>query len=86
MLTIWKYPVSLGQFELEMPGDSAVLSVQVQNNEPVMWVVADPEATKRPFRFVTIPTGGNVPEGSGRFIGTFQLAGGALVFHLCELP
>lgn len=85
MRAIWKYPVSAGAFELEMPADAAVLSVQTQGQEPVMWALVDPQASKQIRHFITLPTGGEVPDGCGRFVGTFQLMGGALVFHLCEL-
>lgn len=39
MRTIWKFPV-VSVFQLELPVDAEILSVQVQHERPQMWVLA----------------------------------------------
>ncbi len=82
--TIWKYPVTAGRWTQIMPVDAEILSVQVQHKEVQMWVLVDPDAITEAREFDVYGTGHLIPESSGKFIGTFQIEGGALVFHLFE--
>jgi hypothetical protein len=86
MKTIWKFPVEVvgDYFVVPMPSGSAVLSMQLQNDKPVMWALVDDAAPRVNRRFVVYGTGHPVRSGLGRFIGTFQSLGGRLVFHLFE--
>ena len=86
MKTIWKYPMPLeDEITFDMPKGARVLSVQVQAGKPYIWAVVDP-AREREQRFFSLRGTGHPDNGAGdmRFIGTFQLAGGGLVFHLFE--
>jgi hypothetical protein len=83
MKTVWKFPVTPGPFEVEMPKGAQVLSVQVQGGEPFMWALVDDQAPKEKRSFNTVGTGHDSDEiQNWRFVGTFQL--GPLVFHLFE--
>lgn len=42
----------------------------------------DPQARARPVRFRLAGTGHPIAEADLRYVGTFQLADGALVFHV----
>lgn len=82
--SVWKFPVSLeDQFPLEMPEGAQPLSVQMQHGQPCLWALVNPDAPRRSRFFRLVGTGHPVEEGLG-FVGTFQLNGGALVFHLFE--
>ena len=82
--TIWKFPIPLeDEFELEMPLGAAILCVQVQGEEPCIWARVDPKAKKHRRVFRLAGTGREIPKELG-YIGTFQLRGGTLVFHLFE--
>lgn len=91
-LTVWKFPVAIEDaFALDMPEGARVLSVQVQGDKPWIWALVDPKAPKVRRTFVLMGTGHKRPaamfragslEASLEFVGTFQLSGGALVFHL----
>lgn len=87
-MVIYKYPVVPGLFEVELSRNSRVLSVGVQNDKPMMWVLVDTldkRIEKR--KFIVIGTGHETDELRDcrfGFVGTFQLDGGALVFHLFE--
>lgn len=82
-LTIWKFSVAPGEFTLEMPRGAAVLSVQMQAGEPVMWALVDSSRPTEARRFAVYGTGHEISRGTGDFYGTFQM--GPLVFHLFEM-
>ncbi len=84
MKTIWKYPVNIGRWTQSMPVDAEILSVQVQHKEVQMWMLVDPDAIMEPRGFDVYGTGHLMPANPGKFIGTFQIEGGAFIFHLFE--
>lgn len=87
MATIWKYDVPTDQsFTLKIPAGSQVLCVQVQHNSPRIWVLVHaPNAPEDTRRFVVVGTGADVPNSLAlAYVGTFQMVGGSLVFHLFE--
>lgn len=84
---IWKYRVPLeDSFSIEMPEGAKTLCVQVQRSEPHIWVEI-PTDTKGYIRkiFYLIGTGHRLDMTNLRYIGTFQLPYGNLVFHLYEV-
>lgn len=95
-MKIFKYPLPMEvaglvaqwnlRSEIELPAGAEILSVQAQNNTPVLWALVDPEAPKEKRKLVLLNTGGEMPTDVSfhRFLGTFQLNGGGLVFHLFE--
>ncbi len=97
MKTIYKYAVPLKDtFTINLPKGYTILSVGVQNvvsfdrrsQSPYIWVLIDTENVKnsKPVNFRLAGTGHPIEEYSFlRFIGTFQLQDGALVFHLFEI-
>ncbi len=87
-MTIWKFPLPAPDdvVTLMMPRGAVVLSVQVQHETPCVWALVDPEAPKVPRRFRWAGTGHPLDlRGFWKFVGTFQLHGGDLVFHLFDL-
>ena len=86
MQTIWKFPVSVDDyFEVTMPIGSKVLSVQTQRGLPAMWAAVDSEADVETRGFCLRGTGHPLDSTESRFIGSFQLYGGNLVYHLFEV-
>lgn len=86
MRTIYKYAIQPGQFDIHLPKGAKILTVQTQHNQPQMWVMLDTDNNPERRTFVTFPTGGEVPTDTHLgYIGTFQLAGGHLIFHLFEV-
>jgi hypothetical protein len=84
MLTVHKYEIPIiDDFSIPMPDGAKVLCVQVQRGIPVMWARVDVPAPMEARRFRLIGTG-NPADETGRYVGTFQTHGGALVFHLFE--
>lgn len=87
MLTIHKYELEPGANVVLMPRDAQVLTVQVQRRVPCMWAKVDPTQPTEPRTFAIYGTGHDVPADPRlRYVGTFQQAEGALVWHVFELP
>ena len=85
MKAIWKYELKITDLqEIEIPEESHLLSVQVQNGIPCLWVlVYDTESEKQKVKLRTIGTGNEIVdydfEATG-FLGTYQL--GNFVGHV----
>ena len=73
------------QWAEELPPSAQVLTVQMQETTPVMWVIFDPALpwVRRWFR--TYATGDTVPDPvpAQTYIGTYQT--GRLAMHVFEL-
>jgi hypothetical protein len=85
MKKVFKYAVPMADyFTLEAPKGAEFLSVQLQGPEVQVWARVDPDAYVATYQFAVHGTGHKLSEFSENapFIGTFQLHGGALVFHL----
>lgn len=84
-MTIWKFPLEVTDeqiIEMPMPGQS--LSVQIQDGIPCLWALVNPGSPRCRVRVQTFGTGNPIDEDSplGQFVGTYQLQGGSLVFHV----
>lgn len=90
MNTIWKFAVPVApEFTLDLPTGSSVLSVQTQGAHglPHLWVEVDTDPTRprKARHFRLFGTGHPIENPLGlRYIGTFQMEDGNLVFHLYE--
>ena len=82
--TIWKFPVAVGRRTQLMPTGAEILSVQVQRGAPQMWALVDTHKPSEAREFAVYGTGQPVPKDPGRFIDTFQVADGDLIFHIFE--
>ena len=90
-IVIYKYQVKPGEFSVAMPRASTVVSVQMQGDDPQMWVIVDPGSPVMMRRFKVVATGDSF-DPAWRYIGTFQMSGDGsdsalptvLVFHLLE--
>jgi hypothetical protein len=88
MKTIWKYeaPISDPALTIEMPCGAQLLCVQMQHNSPCIWALVDSGEALEKRHFAWRGTGhrcdGLKPIGH---VGTVQMLGGDLVFHLFEV-
>lgn len=89
MKRIFKYALKMGITELNMPLGSEVLTVQTQNNKPMLWALVDDDPMTRSCRarIGLFATGSALPVGidGGDYIGTVQLDGGEFVLHAFHL-
>jgi hypothetical protein len=84
MKTIYKYAAPIDDdLTIMMPAAAEVLCVQLQGAGPQIWALVDPSAPHELRRFHWRGTG-HPADGLGRYVGTVQGAGGALIFHLFE--
>jgi len=80
-LRIFKYPINIGKTDIGLPVGSYVLSVQMQNGQPCVWVMLDPDdENKTVATFEVVGTGHDIDRTDKGFVGTFQ--DGAFVWHL----
>lgn len=83
--SIYKYPLKAQEHqELELPLGAQILSVQAQRNEICIWALVNTGTINTEIRRVSIyPTGRSSSSTLDReFLGTVQLHGGDLVFHV----
>ena len=87
-MKIYKYEVLASDtFTIDMPKGARILAVQTQgDSKACIWSIVDETASPVPRRFALRGTG---HDASGlehaSYVGTFQIAGGSLVFHLFDL-
>lgn len=86
MKAIWKYPLDvIGLQRIEMPAKAEILTVQMQGDTICLWALVEPSNDKTKRGIFIIGTGHSVGvDELGRYVGTFQINGGALVFHVFE--
>lgn len=86
--TIWKFPIqTTGQQAIEMSLAATILCVQTQQGNPCIWAMVngEPNHPKETRKFNIYGTGHPLPDDfTMPYIGTYQLEGGALVFHVFE--
>lgn len=83
MKTIWKWTLKI-ETTIDMPAGAKLLAVQEQHGEPQLWALVDPGADKHPRTFHVHGTGRDLPDEPGQYVGTFQMRGGSMVFHVFE--
>lgn len=85
MRAIWKFPLQLVDYqEVIVPGGVGPLCVQVQDGAPCLWAEVDPDASSGALAVMIFGTGHALDESEHkrfRYLSTFQMHGGALVFH-----
>lgn len=86
MKTIWKYQLdAVGKQRVYMKQKAEILAVQVQDGNPCIWALVDPEQSSIQRTLRIYGTGQPIEDDPGRYIGTFQFDGGSLVFHVFEV-
>lgn len=87
-MKVWKFPVEMTErFTVVMP-TATVLCVQVQNGRPYIWALVDPDTNLYSERkFLIAGTGEEIDAHPDdlKYIDTWQMNGGSLVFHLFEV-
>lgn len=85
MKTIWKYRLeTLDTQTILMPKSAQVLDVQIQNSILQLWALVIPTALDEERTFRIYGTGHGMPDEPGRYIASYKLERGALVFHVFE--
>lgn len=83
--TVYKYPLIIDDEQIvSLPVGAQILTVQMQGR-PCLWALVDPDLPHEDRRILMRGTGHDA-QGVGRYIATFQMRGGALVFHVFAAP
>lgn len=85
MKKIWKFKLE-GQTcqKISMPEGAQVLTVQEQGGIPYLWAVCETDNPLADRHFLMYGTGHLMDIAVDKYIGTFQLMNGGLVFHVFE--
>lgn len=85
--TIWKFDAGFpaDSSDVEMPRGATILYVAVQQGHLRIWAMVDPRQDLVPRRINFAGTGHDLSTRiMGGYIGSFQLDGGQLVFHVFD--
>lgn len=87
MKTIWKFPLAVTDGQVvAMPAGARILTVHPQGDHVCLWALVESNAPTVTRRIAIVGTGKPAPDwGDLKYISTFQIHGGALVFHAFEL-
>ena len=85
--TVWKFEIVPNEIiQIGMPKGAEVLSVDTQFDQPCLWALVVPKREVEIRKFRMAGTGHKITDnGNLKFIGTFQMLGGQLIFHLFEI-
>lgn len=83
-MTIYKYPLlGLGDQRVAINGLVKLLCVQTQFNAPMLWALVDSSSSDvTEIRLLTYGTGHSITRAGDEYLGTYQIHGGSLVFHV----
>lgn len=85
MKTIYKYQLdTTDEQTILMPSTAKILTVQMQGLAPCIWAEVDAEQPKEYRTILTYGTGHSMKSTSQRYVGTYQIYGDNLVFHVYE--
>lgn len=86
-MKIFKYPVVVTDHQVvRMPEGAKILCVQMQGASPCVWAMVDEQQASENRDVYIFGTGHPLPDIPLTYIGTFQIHGGALVFHAFVAP
>ena len=82
---IWKWQLLVQDEQLvPMPRGARILAVAVQGDAPYIWALVDSTKPRETRKIITLGTGQPTEMSWLPHIGTYQLQGGALVFHVFD--
>lgn len=80
---IWKYPLAIGMNALAMPAGATALDIQMQNGQPMLWALVQPESFDEVRHFQVIGTGQLFNSERMSYVATIQQL--QFVWHVFEL-
>jgi len=82
MKVIYKYELAvLDHQQVSLPNGYEILTVQMQHGKPFLWAKVDPERSAYEVKIIIRGTGHLFLDNDLKYISTFQMHGGDLVFH-----
>ncbi len=86
MKRVFKYTLEMiDEQAIAMPKGAFPMTVQTQNDKPQVWMFVDDSQPPERRKFRIVGTGHPADDVQyGQYVGTFQMQGGSLVFHLFQ--
>lgn len=85
--TIWKYPLKITDTQVvTMPKGAEILSAQMQGDGLCVWAKVDSGEPSEDVMFFVHGTGHGLTSPEAKYLDTFQMRGGTLVFHVFYKP
>ncbi len=81
-MEIWKFNLKVQEEQIiETPENAEILDVQMQDGQPVMWIICDPKAPKIEVKINMHGTGWTIDNNrsNDHYLGTVQQ--GSIVWH-----
>ena len=88
MKKIYKYPIKIQDEQVVLlPTGAKILTVQTQSGKAFIWAMVNPTMTNDMAVTIRIFGTGHTIQDADRleYIGTIQMCGGALVFHVFKV-
>ena len=86
---IWKFALEITDSQtIQMPCGAEVLTIQTQQEKPFIWALVNPQEEIVNYEFLMLGTEHPIDAADikwGIHVGTFQIHGGALVFHVFNM-
>ena len=84
--TIWKFDIDVDdEQQIKMPQLAELLSVQPQKGSVCIWALVNPDNPIVDRNIIMSGTGHDLSDRLlGKFLGTFQITNGDLVFHVFD--
>lgn len=83
MKSVWKFELH-PYTSVRMPVGATPLYVGAQGDAICLWAKVETEGPWEVRSFVIVGTGHELPEHTGKYLGTAMLSNGALVFHVFD--
>jgi len=85
MTSIFKYDLKIRDDQtVKMPIGAKILSTQLQYEKICLWALVDPANEMEERKIIIRGTGHHIDEMDMKYIGTVQMVGGHLVWHVFE--
>jgi hypothetical protein len=85
-MKIWKWTLQSAEVQtIEVPRGAKFLSVQVKDEMPQLWALCGETTEYEPRKIAIYATGHTIPDDPGKYISTFLMHNGTLVFHAFEV-
>jgi hypothetical protein len=87
MKTIYKYPIKITDVQtVTLPINAEIISAQMQGDTLCLWAIVNTSNTDTEGRVIeVVGTGNPMSDGIRRvYIGTTQMQGGSMVWHVFE--
>jgi hypothetical protein len=85
-MVIWKAELDVTDRQnIRVPMGAKFLTAQMQGDQLCVWYECNPKNPLQERTIAIYGTGNMLPTDPGKYIATFQMLGGTLVFHVYDL-